>query len=126
MVVVFAALSLGCSIRTDIRDATQSAAIFHQRFRAKNYDAIYSDASERFKTVRSKAEYSSMMKEIENNYGNLLRVEEKSESVQANTGAGTLEVFVFDLEFERAKAIERLTFARDQSGVMRLWMFELS
>jgi hypothetical protein len=67
-----------------------------------------------------------MMEEIHDNYGNLLGTQEKSTTVTVEAGVGNLVVFMFDVEFQKAKATERLTFVRDQSGRMRLWKFELT
>ena len=67
-----------------------------------------------------------MMHEIHHQYGKLINVKEKGAATVLNSDAGIMEVFVFDLEFEKAKATERLTFKRDNNGQLRLWMFELS
>jgi hypothetical protein len=119
-------LQLGCGGGGNTREARDSAQAFHNSLRQQDYDAIYTNASDRFQKVRSRAEYASMMKEIHDQYGNLLAAKEQSSGVTVSSETGSLNVFVFELDFEKAKAIERLTFIRDSSGRMRLWMFELS
>lgn len=127
LLVCFAGmLQLGCGGGGNAHDARDSAQAFHNSFRQQDYDAIYTNASERFQKVRSRAEYASMMKEIHDQYGSFVEAKEQSSGITVSSEAGTLNVLVFELNFEKAKAIERLTFIKDSSGRMRLWMFELS
>jgi hypothetical protein len=123
----YSLISLACTNSVaDIRDARVCADTFHKNFRAQSYDAIFLDASQRFRDVRPRADYLSMMKEIQGEYGRLINAQEVSSATVINTEAGKAQVFIFNLEFEKAKATERLTFTRDNNGQMRLWMFELS
>jgi hypothetical protein len=124
---LLALITVGCSNSAkDIKDSREGANTFHAYFRAQNYEAIYANSSQRFKNVRPLSEYVSMMKEIEGEYGKLVNVQEASSAAVVNTDAGKMQVLIFNLEFEKAKATERLTFSRDEQGQMRLWMFELS
>jgi len=110
----------------DVMDAREGANNFHGYFRAQNYEAIYTNSSQRFKNVRPLADYVSMMKEIEGEYGKLVNVQEAGSATVINSDVGKMQVLIFNLEFEKTKATERLTFSRDEHGQMRLWMFELS
>jgi hypothetical protein len=120
------ALLSSCQAQSNIEDARECAAVIHQSIRSQDYEAIYSNASERFQSVKSKDEYVAMMKAIQNEYGKLQQVREQGSATVLNTDAGKLEVLIFAVQFERVKATERLTFTRDSKGTMRLWMFELS
>lgn len=126
LVLLVAVFQLRCGEGGKTGDARNSAQAFHNSFRQQDYDAMYTNASERFQKVRSRAEYVSMMKEIHEQYGNLLEAKEQSSGVTVSSETGTLNVLVFEADFEKTKAVERLTFIRDLSGRMRLWMFELS
>lgn len=126
LLLVTISFNVSCSTALEAQNARESAKTVHDSLRARNYEAIYSNASQRFKTIRTKNEYVSMMKEIDNEYGKLISVKEEGAASLVNTDVGKMEVLVFALEFEKAKATERLTFIRDNGGQMRLWMFELS
>lgn len=116
----------GCNIDRDQQAARECAKVYHERFSAQNYELIYLDASQRFRDVRSKEAFVSMMRNINNEYGKLLNVQEEGSASIINNDVGKGQVFIFKLEFEKGKATERLTFTKDGAGQTRLWMFELS
>jgi hypothetical protein len=119
-------LNLSCESKNDLKAARESARVFHEQFIRHDYNAIYTNASSRFKSIRSQEGFASMMTEITEEYGNLLKVKEESAATIINTNDGKMHILIFHLEFEKIKATERLTFTRDKTGQMRLWMFELS
>lgn len=124
--ILCTALHLGCRPEIDIKEARECAHVFHNNFQAQNYEAIYANASQRFKNVRGREAYISMMKEIQNEYGKLLNIKEERAGSIVSTDAGKAWDFIFSLKFEKAKATEHLIFTRDASGQMQLWLFELS
>src|ERR1051325_9138336 len=109
----------GCNFSRDHNDAKVVADRIYTHIRAGNYAAIYNDAAPRFKKVGSESQFVEKMKRYESLVGPLKNIHEIASQAGFDTEAGSIFIIVYDVQFERARAREEMTFIRSPTGEMQ-------
>lgn len=126
--MTLAALMFGndCNSSRDRDDANVVAGRVHEQLRAGNYQAIYNESAPRFKNVGSEAEFITAMQRQHSFEGLLKNATEIAYEAGYDSSVGKIFILVYDVEFERGRTRERLTFTRSISGRMQLWKLDIA
>jgi hypothetical protein len=126
MILAALMFGLGCNSSKDLDDANVVAERIHEQLRAGNYQAIYNESAPRFKSVGSEAEFITAMQRQRSFAGALKNATEIAYEAGYDSSVGKIFILVYDVEFERGKTRERLTFTRSISGQMQLWKLDIA
>jgi hypothetical protein len=113
--------TLGCSNQQDRSDALKAADRIHSFVKKQDFAAIYRESSDGFKEDGDESKFVEGMKAIYDSVGVLKDAKLVAYQSTIDSNAGKQHGLIFDLNFERASARERLVFTRAKSGEMQLW-----
>jgi hypothetical protein len=114
-------LVLGCDLQQDRRDAENVALRIHSQIQHDDFLSIHREAGQSFKQVGNESRFVSMMEQLRKENGLLEKWSEMAYQTGIDSNAGRTHVLIFDLEFERGHAKERMTLTRAEDGKMVLW-----
>jgi hypothetical protein len=124
--VAAAATLLACGgTEQEWNDSRAVAERVHSQMRSGNYAAVYRESAPRFKGVGSEEQFVSLMQKFDSENGALKNRTEIAFAKGVDTNAGDIRLLYFDLEFERGRMNEKMTFTRSESGQMQLWKLEI-
>ena len=113
--------ALGCSNQQDRSDALKAADRIHSLVKKQDFAFIYRESSDGFKQEGDESKFVEGMKTIYENVGVLKDAKPVAYQSTIDSNGGKQHVLIFDLEFERARARERVVFIRTKNSEMRLW-----
>lgn len=113
--------ALGCSNEQDRSDALKAADRIHSFVKKQDFASIYRESSDGFKQEGDESKFVESMKTIYENVGVLKDAKPVAYQSTIDSNAGKQHVLIFDLEFERARARERVVFIRTKNSELRLW-----
>jgi hypothetical protein len=113
-----------CDFAKDQSDAKAVAERVHSQMQAGDYSTIYKESAPYFKTIGTEAQFVALMQKHQSDVGPLKAAREIAFEAGADSTVGKIQVFVYDLEFERARVRQRLVLTRSDSGQMQLRQFD--
>lgn len=120
--LVFLVLGLlnGCTNSRDLEAARQAAARIHSQIQSRNYDEVYDESANGFKTV-NKDEFVADMRELQDKLGPVKNLKELAYQTGLDSRAGRTHALVFEVQCERERLRETLVFVRGENDKMQLW-----
>jgi len=120
LIILVALLSNGCSHEAPTEDVDKAAAQFFLRVKGAQYNLIYNDAADKFKTTKSKAE-------LQNSLEQLLATGKPEQWIRINMNFNDRDKSRFAepdymLETDRNRVLVNLTFV-DDNGEWKLMGF---
>lgn len=111
----------GCNARHDELDAERAAERIHSQIKSQDSKSIYSESDDSFKEAGDESKFVAAMQKIYAAYGPMKTATPISYQSVFDSNIGAKQVLTFELEFERARAKEKITFTRSRNGQMQLW-----
>ena len=111
----------GCQNRQDQADSLKAAERIHLQLTSKDYHSIYRESGESLKRSVSELQFVADMSRLADDVGALKKATPIAYKSSFDTAAGAKHILMFDLEFERSRAKENISFVRNKSGQMQVW-----
>ena len=121
IIVATVILFLSCNTQQDRRDAEEKASRIHAQLQRGDFLSIYGESSSGFKQVGNESTFITGMQRFLKENGSLKTATEVAYLASFDSNAGRTHTLIFDLEFERGRAKERMIFVRSSNGQMELW-----
>jgi len=119
--ILLAVLAVSCTSRRDEDDALKAAGKIHSQFQRGEYVAVYQEAADGLKRAIDEQSFVAAMRRLHEGNGILRKITPIGYQTGIDSRSGRNYILLFDLEFERLRARERLVFIRSQSQRMELW-----
>ena len=120
-VTILALILIGCNNQADETDALKAAERIHSLITKHDFSSIYRESSDSFKAAGDEARFVEAMEKIQAAIGSLKSATPVAFKSGLDTNVGRKHELLFDLQYERGRAKERMEFTRSQNGEMQLW-----
>jgi hypothetical protein len=118
LLVLFAA---SCYSKQDEGDALTAAAKIHSQLQNGDFVTVYKEAGPGLRQAIDETSFVVAMGHLYKDKGALRKITPVAYQRGVDSRSGQNHTLLFDLEFERLRARERLVFTRAQSQEMELW-----
>lgn len=113
--------SFGCNVGQNKSEAQALASQIHNQIQAGDYKGLYNAAEPNFQKGGTEAEFVTAMEQLRQEYGTLKKASPVAYATRIDSNIGTMHILIYDLEFDRKKVTERITFTRSDQGKMQLY-----
>ncbi len=104
-----ALLLVACNPIAQMNDADEQIDLFHERYSAGNYEAIYQDATPEFREVAEPEEWATMMRVVSGRLGAVTESSQSGFNVNTNNGVTTTTI-TRDTIYENGEGAESFTY----------------
>jgi len=115
------AFLIGCNVQQDRLEAQKAAERIHSQLQSQDYASVYRESGKSFREVGDEAKFVAGMRLLYEENGGLKRATSIAYQAGVDSDAGRTHTLIFNLEFERGRAKERMVLTRSSSGQMQLW-----
>lgn len=119
--MILALLLIGCKNQADETDALKAAEHIHSLITKQDYSSIYKESSDSFKAAGDETRFVEAMQKIHSDLGTLQSATPVAFKSGFETNVGRKHELLFDLQYERGRARERMEFMRSRNGQTQLW-----
>jgi hypothetical protein len=113
--------SIGCNVQQDRMEAQKAAERIHSQLQSLDYASVYRESGESFKEVGDESKFIAGMRLLYEENGTLKTATPIAYQSGVDSNVGRTHTLIFNLEFERGRAKERMVLTRSTSGPMQLW-----
>lgn len=129
LVVVVAAATFGCGLKSAINAADEAVPVFHDQYNATQYEQMYAESDEALKENVTEAQFLEFCRSLKADYGNVVRA--KPTQVSANSFKGTNSFThvnsVYEVTFEHGVQSETFKWnIVDDKARLMSWNVNLS
>ena len=111
----------GCNVEQDRLEAKKAADRVHSQLQNQDYASIYREAGKSFKEVGDESKFVAGMLQVHEERGSLKTATPIAYQSGVDSDAGRTHTLIFNLEFERGRASERMVLTRGPTAQMQLW-----
>lgn len=112
---------IGCNVEQDRREAQKAAERIHSQLQSKDYTSVYRESGKSFREVGDESRFVAGMRQLYEENGSLKSATSIAYQSGVDSNAGRIHTLIFNLEFERGRAKERIVLTRSTNGQMQLW-----
>ena len=109
-------LSLGCGSRKEKAEAEAMAVQIHNQLKTGDYKAIYKSSRQQTQKMANESEFVTMMESLHENLGAFKNAGQNTYVVRYDINQGKMCVLIYEVEFERKRATERIEFTHSDQG----------
>jgi hypothetical protein len=111
----------GCNVEQDRLEAKKAAERIHSQLQSQDYASVYRESGKSFREVGDESKFIAGMRQLHEDHGSLKTTTPVAYQSGVDSDAGRTHTLIFNVEFERGRARERMVLTRSPSGQMQLW-----
>lgn len=129
LVVVVAAATFGCGLKSAMNTADEAVPVFHEQYNASQYEQMYAESDQALKEEVTEAQFLEFCRSLKADHGNVVRA--KRTQVSANSFKGTDSFThvssVYEVTFENGVQSETFRWnIVDDKALLMSWNVNLS